>query len=484
MHAPVAHLLGHQPLKSSLSGVPSSSYSLFEVRLERDFIVFRGREAESTDQLLKGVLVLCLQSPLKLDAIQLRLDGTLRHCWLSDPGVAHKTSVLKHTWPPFVSADERAVTLPAGNYEWPFEYMLPGDTPESVEGIPEASITYTVKATISRGKLVRQLSTQKQLRIIRTLLPESLEFMHSMSIDRTWVGKVDYSVAIPTKAAVFGGCAMLDMRFSPLVKGLEIARITVTLAEIREFSVHSRHYIYTREHRVQRTVSKWEVDISPEQDWQDSIESTGRQGWVVNKKLPLPKRLRECIQDLEIHGIKVHHKVRISISIRNPDGHLSQLKLDMALPIYIFISPNMPLDDQGNLVEQSPDSTYTQTDTAVPPEYGEHVLDQLYEDIDSWQNRDTQSESDLPASNASSSNGPGYAVLRSNQDTTELSQQCDATHTPSYNSSDASSLDENELYELSKVPTYRTAVRTPLRPQLHPNNIRLPDYETAAANTT
>jgi hypothetical protein len=52
--------------------------SLFDIRLEEDFIVFRGSEHESSGQLLKGVVVLCLPSPLRIEDVHLRLTGTLR----------------------------------------------------------------------------------------------------------------------------------------------------------------------------------------------------------------------------------------------------------------------------------------------------------------------------------------------------------------------------------------------------------------------
>jgi len=49
-------------------------------RLENDFIVFRGHEHESAAQLLKGTVVLCLPTPLKVEDVHLRLTGTL-HYW-------------------------------------------------------------------------------------------------------------------------------------------------------------------------------------------------------------------------------------------------------------------------------------------------------------------------------------------------------------------------------------------------------------------
>jgi arrestin-related trafficking adapter 4/5/7 len=47
--------------------------------LDSDFIVFRGSDHESSGQVLKGTLVLCLQTSLKIEDVRLRLVGTLRH---------------------------------------------------------------------------------------------------------------------------------------------------------------------------------------------------------------------------------------------------------------------------------------------------------------------------------------------------------------------------------------------------------------------
>lgn len=50
----------------------------------------------------------------------------------------------------------------------------------------------------------------------------------------------------------------------------------------------------------------------------------------------------------------------------------------------IFISPNMPIDESGNLLDQTPNGSFSvDVDAHAPPLYGEHILDQLYADIDS-----------------------------------------------------------------------------------------------------
>jgi arrestin-related trafficking adapter 4/5/7 len=66
-----------------------------------------------------------------------------------------------------------------GNYEFPFEVLLPGDTPESVEGLYDCWIVYRMKATIARGRLAHKLHARKHLRVVRTLDPSSLEISHA-----------------------------------------------------------------------------------------------------------------------------------------------------------------------------------------------------------------------------------------------------------------------------------------------------------------
>jgi hypothetical protein len=47
-------------------------------RLDTDVIVLRGVESEASSQLLKGVVVLCLPSALKVEDVHLRMTGHLR----------------------------------------------------------------------------------------------------------------------------------------------------------------------------------------------------------------------------------------------------------------------------------------------------------------------------------------------------------------------------------------------------------------------
>ena len=68
-----------------------------------------------------------------------------------------------------------AESLCANNYEWPFELILPGDTPESIEGLTDGWIIYRMKATIERSLMQKDEVTRKDVRILRTLDPADPE---------------------------------------------------------------------------------------------------------------------------------------------------------------------------------------------------------------------------------------------------------------------------------------------------------------------
>jgi hypothetical protein len=317
-----------------------------------------------------------------------------------------------------------AAVLQPGTHQWPFEFRLPGDTPESVEGMPEASITYRVRVTVDRGKLAHDMHAARHVRIIRTLQHNALELMHSMSVENTWPDKVDYSIVLARKSVLFGSVATLEMRLTPLLKGLVVGAITARMVEYRDCSLPGATTHTARSRRSQAEVAVWtwgggggsgggdneDNDDDMGRYWHDVIGDTGQEGWLITKTLPLPRTLGQCLQDLCHHGIKIRHKVKVTIALHNPDGHVSEvsgrrgrtsrelntpfcegwhlhtlthpltLQLRATLPISIHISPNTPIDPAGNLAPLA--LAAAATDLLPPPAYDERHLDMLYEGID------------------------------------------------------------------------------------------------------
>lgn len=82
---------------------------------------------------------------------------------------------FRHVWEFVNVGTKRGDTLPAGNYEWPFDHVFPGHFPESVEGLWDDWIIYRMKATIDRGLLAPNVFARKRIRVVRTLDTAALE---------------------------------------------------------------------------------------------------------------------------------------------------------------------------------------------------------------------------------------------------------------------------------------------------------------------
>lgn len=193
----------------------------------------------------------------------------------------------------------------------------------------------------------------------------------------------------------------------------------------------------------------------------------------------------------------------------------------------------MPLDEQGNLVDQSPASPAAEEQelgTIAPPGYGEHVLDQLYENVDmsgfqtpgiqsgvsspfyglsragSSENLSASLNHSRPVAPAAlssrladvsldpSQRNSSYTSMtsiagrisptsapapRSEPHSTALTRSNSAEEDSQRNSAEHIDLDPVEFAELNKVPSYATAVRTPARSRATSDSLGLPDYQTA-----
>jgi len=211
---------------------------------------------------------LCLPSPLKIEDVHLKMTGSLKIGWseqrvtptgVSNNKVDRTTEIFSHKWAPFITAPAGSSSrvLQAGNYEWPFEHVIPGTIAESVEGLPESHIVYKLKATVARGKLAYDLHAYKPVRIVRTLDPSALELAHAMTVENVWPNKIEYQLEIPQKAIIFGTSIDISMRFTSLLKGLEIGQIKCVLIETQEFSLAGQSAHSERYFKNSRDISTW-----------------------------------------------------------------------------------------------------------------------------------------------------------------------------------------------------------------------------------
>ncbi|OQV09982.1 Arrestin or S-antigen, domain-containing protein [Cladophialophora immunda] len=382
-------LSAHTPHSGS-----SSSVKYFDIRLDNDYIVFRGNEDEAASAQLSGSLVLCLTEPMTIHHVDLTLSGILHMSWqtTSTSSMSGRRTTYKEktffekNWTFRDPGKGKTEVLQPDNYEWPFRCILEGSLPESVEGLKDAWIIYRLKAEISR-KRGRDIVVRKPLRIVRTLDSNALELSHAMSVENIWPNKIEYSISIPNKAVAFGSFVQVDFKLISLLKGLVIGNVSTQVKEEQEFVVDPEWGISALNNgqtKTDRVIASDLYKVNPEND--EQIIDEVAEGYQFSRYLELPKSLNQCLQDCNVKGIKVRHKVKFNVQLHNPDGHISELRAN--LPVSFYISPSLPINENNDLVDQSPQAgraaIANDLANAAPPVYGKHTLDVLYSDVDGY----------------------------------------------------------------------------------------------------
>ena len=218
-------------------------------------------------------------------------------------------------------------TLPRGNYSLPFKAALPGNIPETVEGLRCGVVLYRLASKMNGAKpFKKDPQTWKYLRIFRKPLQTEVAMCEDCSVESTWPGKIQYEVRLPRKALPLGGKAKMHILIVPLMKGLELGKITVSIQQY--FSLKGDgDESFEDEHTVFKCVlPKISMDeLSPDK-------------WSLEARISLPLNLKQCTPDVDLKDdlIRVRHKLTLNINIINSDGHISQVK--SKLPIILYIS--------------------------------------------------------------------------------------------------------------------------------------------------
>lgn len=303
--------------------------------------------------------------------------------------------------------------LVQGNYEFPFSAILPGSIPESVEGLPGASVVYKLEATIDRGKFHNAMMAKKHIRVVRTLTTDAVELSETVAVDNTWPKKVEYSLNVPSKAIAIGSGTPISLMLVPLLKGLRLGETKIELVEYYSYMGYVPPV-----HNGERVIVSKKVPKPTDDDPDFQMDK-----WEVDTFLRIPPSLSKCTQDCDIMtNIKVRHKIKFAIGLVNPDGHVSELRA--SLPIQLFISPfvsvtatqgeddvgsetdrpeapteevlftadrtqsntslnNMASSPTGNLTtNNSNSSSFTSFSGLIaPPLYEQHIYDRLWSDV-------------------------------------------------------------------------------------------------------
>lgn len=218
--------------------------------------------------------------------------------------------------------------LPKGNYKIPFKCFLPANTPETVEGLKCCSLLYKLECIIERGRFEKSFHRAKHIRIQRTLHPDNLSLSDSINIDNNWPDKVQYSVGVNRKAIAIGSTIPVNLLVVPIAKGLKLKAMNGVLVQ-RFHTTHSDGI----SSEFEQLVGKQSMPIP-------DPNSLPIDRWNVKSSFKVPSSLKELTQGCELKNnfIQVRHRLRIAVQLKNKDGHVSELRAN--LPVCIYISAN------------------------------------------------------------------------------------------------------------------------------------------------
>lgn len=384
VHTPRPHIPGSRP-KATLEIIPDTQ-----------FIVFNGTEHEAQPIKLSGIVRFTASEAMSILKPKVRLEGKRKISWWFMGGMSAGEVVDKRVFwnQEHKMGIESTHKVKAGVIEWPFEFELDPSMPESVEGLRETFIVYHLHASISRpGWNAKDIVAQEHIRIVRTLGQDSMEMTRSRVNADIWANKISYSISIPSDAIVFGTSITADVELSPIKKGIRLGKVELRLMETVVKRIQASEVPDIRGDRSkseETEVAKADMEfpehsrVTYEDETVDN-PTMADEMYRFQATLPLPKSLNQCRQDVDSHQINVTHRFKLMVNIHNPEGHVSQLVC--RLPVKLFISPNLPVDETNEVRGTIAGVTDAEINTAetsltAPPEYGRHQLDQIFSGID------------------------------------------------------------------------------------------------------
>ncbi|KAG7662990.1 uncharacterized protein J8A68_003500 [[Candida] subhashii] len=218
--------------------------------------------------------------------------------------------------------------LPKGNYSLPFSVYLPTNVAETVEGLSVASIQYRLHCEIERGRFEKNHSTSKYLRIVRTLHPQNFNLCDTLEVNNTWPNKVEYSVKAHKKGIAIGSTIPIDILIIPMLKGLSLKGIKCSIVQHYHVKLDD-----IRSPEFEKIIGSTDLAVP-------NMDDLEYEKWSFKTYYKVPEQLKILTQSCDCKNsmIVVKHRLKLVIQIRNPEGHVSELRIN--LPIFVYISAN------------------------------------------------------------------------------------------------------------------------------------------------
>ncbi|ORX94153.1 hypothetical protein K493DRAFT_302221 [Basidiobolus meristosporus CBS 931.73] len=178
---------------SSIATGESASGVQLQIILRENPIVLNGSPEESAGGVLCGVLMVTTTKRIKIKSLSLLFEGTSR---IKVPRAEsyQQTLVFHHEWTFLKQETQLHELTPDGVYEYPFELLLPGNLPVSVD-IAKSEIKYQLKAVVERPSILRNIRVAEPVRIER-VSSALADYVPCVTCSGRWANSLRYDARV------------------------------------------------------------------------------------------------------------------------------------------------------------------------------------------------------------------------------------------------------------------------------------------------
>ncbi|CAO3661076.1 unnamed protein product [Rhizopus stolonifer] len=320
------------------------SNAQLNILVESENLVMHGSSADSAGCVLRGILQLDLQDPIKIKSISMRLEGKVMvsstEVIANSPERIFKEdkTIIQHNWA-FLPPTENARVFKAGKYKYEFELALPGHIPESVDVPRLYKVHYQLRGLVERSRFMPNLTTSQAVHISRQLLLFEPEYTEPVILSNDWEDKLEYEITLPTKVYTHGDTIPVSIRITPFTNGLQISRLTCNLKE---------YIVYKNDDRRSSKIHS-RLLLSTQQDNAFIKRQTHFIEYNLEHKAHVPENAHF---DLQHDKVRIKHKLKCVVSFSDQTGQVFELRA--SLPILVCSMKNIGLPSYQDIWQTLP----------------------------------------------------------------------------------------------------------------------------------
>ncbi|CAO3631658.1 unnamed protein product [Cunninghamella echinulata] len=255
-------------------------------------------------------------------------------------------SILQHEWPLLPSLpNKKTHSLSAGKHTYDFTLTLPGDLPPSLQA-ELGKVYYGLTATLERsgGLLIYNniIEKKKPIYVIRSVLPSEFELIQSLEIHNTWSEKMVYDIKLPCKLYAHNAIIPVSFTILPIASKLRVHAIMATLKECCTYQANDKKKTEARIIKISRQEDPFCAAVVSNNHYDGSPPSAP---WTRVLDVQVPERSPLIFCDADSDMIRIRHKLKIVISIVNPDGHFSELRASVPIVIMDSFGPTISAEN-------------------------------------------------------------------------------------------------------------------------------------------